>query len=523
MRRIEAAEEHRAKVGLLLQELHAGEVNGGFTVIDPDADHAERVAQTLAACEAGSGWIWQAALPTDREHGRRGHAELLVRVDSGYLPIIVVNHRISNPAKSGGAKNGGENTRKAAFTSPLWGWHPANDITRTAKPPRRDIRRLAHLTMMLRDLGVGAGRNGADPELLGGIIGLDADCIVVCRSGDELADYTELFDRRRLIAGQIITTEPRRIGECRGCQWWSRCEPELRERHDVSLVAPGDRGLMLVDIGITTVDQLAAYTGPPPLTWPGSSPFGDTVATAAAWLAGVPAVRRREQPTVARADIEVDVDMESYGERGAYLWGTLLTDRTDPAREVVYRPFVTWDPLPSDDEARSFAEFWAWLGAEREAARQAGKTFAAYCYSEQAENRWLRGSAQRFAGSPGIPTAKEVESFIASPEWVDIFAAVSDNFICPEGRGLKVIAPLAGFHWQDAEAGGEASMEWYRAAVGLEGTPLDESQRARLLQYNADDVWATKVLREWIDDGAAEQLPLVDEVLAPYRSGPSAG
>ena len=53
------------------------------------------------------------------------------------------------------------------------------------------------------------------------------------------------------------------------------------------------------------------------------------------------------------------------------------------------------------------------------------------------------------------------------------------------------MAPSAGFAWHDPEAGGENSMRWYRAAVGLDGDEPDLAQRERLLVYNADDVRAT--------------------------------
>jgi predicted RecB family nuclease len=79
-----------------------------------------------------------------------------------------------------------------------------------------------------------------------------------------------------------------------------------------------------------------------------------------------------------------------------------------------------------------------------------------------------------------------------------MFQAVSEQFICPNGKGLKKIAPVAGFSWRDPEASGEASMSWYRLAVGFDGGEIDLSQRTRLLEYNEDDVRATRALRDWM-------------------------
>ncbi len=102
-----------------------------------------------------------------------------------------------------------------------------------------------------------------------------------------------------------------------------------------------------------------------------------------------------------------------------------------------------------------------------------------------------------------------MQQFVDGPQWVDMFQAVSEQFICPNGKGLKKIAPVAGFHWRDAEAGGEASMAWYRLAVAYEGGDPDLSQRTRILEYNEDDVQATKVLRDWMTDRADAEVPAI--------------
>ena len=108
----------------------------------------------------------------------------------------------------------------------------------------------------------------------------------------------------------------------------------------MSLVASGNQGQALVAAGITTIDQLARHDGPVPDGWPGSARFDDAIVNAVAWLGDIPLVRRVDRPEVSRADVEIDVDMESFGEDGAYLWGTLLTDNTDPDRPVIYLSLI---------------------------------------------------------------------------------------------------------------------------------------------------------------------------------------
>jgi predicted RecB family nuclease len=431
----------------------------------------------------------------------------------------VVRHRVTDPGEG-------------AVTSPLLRPSPARafpDRTRRIRSQPRDLLRLAHLHRMLRAAGWAPPRGTRHADH-GGVIGMDADVVVWhdLRSGhwpggrSTLTEYDVRFADRTDVAraaasGAPALAGPSRVTECRHCSWWPTCEAALVAAEDVSLVVRGETAVALREAGVSTVAALAALDPlvEPPVLLPGV-PFGDVVALARAWRRGLSVVRRVPGVPVLRADVEVDVDMESFGESGAYLWGALLRHPHGalPGDEPDgYRAFATWEPVPTADEARSFAEFWGWFSRVRARAAATGRTFAAYCYNEQAENRWLLGSARRFAGMPGIPPLAEVEAFIADPCWVDLFAVVSEWFLCAHGKGLKRIAPAAGFAWHDAEASGENSMRWYRDAVGMDGAPPDPEQRRRLLEYNADDVAATQTLREWMTGPAIEEVPLAADLL----------
>ncbi|WP_082876306.1 TM0106 family RecB-like putative nuclease [Nocardia pseudobrasiliensis] len=480
--RREAAAAHRERV----RDTLVAAAPQQWVIIDPTRSAAERAEATMRACAEGVARIWGALLPQEPDTGRRGGAEILLRDDDrgGYIPVIVVNHKVTDPRQPDPADF-------HPLTSDLYRWRPRSDRHVRIRTQPRDQQRLAHLYRMLQRHGM------ASPALVGGAIGYHFDRILVHDLGPLLDDYDRRYaDRIAVVRGELPTV-PSKVPECRQCPWWSRsatpeapsCERWLVEHRDISLVAPGSRAELLRRHGVETVEDLAGWTGDDPDDWQ-YEPFAETVVTARAWISGAPLVRRVERVRVQRADVEVDVDLESFQEFGAYLWGTLL--------DGVYRPFVSWDPLPTTDEARSFAEFWTWLMNVRAEAAAAGKTFAAYCYSRTAEDKWLYESARRFAGMPGIPTESEIRDFVDGPQWVDMFQAVSEQFICPGGKGLKKIAPVAGFSWRDPEAGGEASMSWYREAVGYDGE-IDLTQRTRLLEYNEDDVRATKVLRDWMD------------------------
>lgn len=515
-RRADAA-AHRAEVASLLAEA-AGDA---WHAVPPLAPMTQRRAATAAAVAAGAPLIWGGVLPAGagvdgHGAGRRGDAELLVRLPGGgYVPVLVVRHRVTDPGSG-------------AYTTPLPVVAPHRagpDAQRRVRSHARDLLRLAHVHRMLGAVGWACELG---PAQLGGVIGLDADVVVWHDltaqhwPGERttLAEYDARFADRAAVAlaaatGGPALAVPSRVNECRHCPWWPTCEPELSRAADVSLVARGETAVALRGLGVHTVHQLAALDlATPPASLAGA-PWPELVVLARAWLRGLPLVRRVPRVPVRRADVEVDVDMESFGESGAYLWGALLAHpggRRAGDEPDGYRAFVTWDPLPTVDEARSFAEFWSWLSGVRCRAAASGRTFAAYCYNAEAENRWLLGSAQRFAGQPGVPTAAEVERFIGAPEWVDMFVLVDESFHCAHGKGLKAVAPVAGFAWRDAEAGGENSMRWYRDAVGMDGAPVDRTQRERLLAYNADDVAATQVLRKWMCSPAVEAVPVATEL-----------
>ena len=507
-RRADAA-AHRAEIGARLAEL----VGEGWVAVPPGRSTAREQA-TSEAIAAGARYIWNASLPLDVAGGRWGDVDLLVRADGGgYRPLIVVRHRVTDPGAG-------------ALTSPLGRPRAelaALDPSRRARSQARDQLRLAHLTRMLQAVGL-----AADGPAFGGVIGLDADAVLWHDLSapnwpggrGTLDEYDARFADRLAVAtaaasGGPALAEPSRITECRRCPWWPTCAEVLTTRQDVSLVLRGEDAIGLRAAGVGTVTELAALdpAAEPPVTLHGM-PFADAVALARAWLRGLPLVRRLSEVKVPRADVELDVDMESFGESGAYLWGCLLSTPSgmDIGHAPGYRAFATWQPLPTDDEARSFAEFWGWLREVRARCAERGLSFAAYCYNEQAENRWLLASADRFAGRPGIPSRDEIISFISSEGWIDLFAVVSEWFLCARGKGLKRIAPVAGFAWHDPEASGENSMRWYRAAVGMDGDPPEPSQRERLLRYNSDDVHATQALREWMCSPRLAEVPLAAQL-----------
>ena len=500
---------------------------------------------------------------------------LLLDTDGGYLPVLIRGHRTTDPGSGAELTGLGVLESWAAASEQPWERRPQNgsrelsasssahrlaenefgapvanggtaswavarrlpierSTTKRARAHYGDALALAHVYRLLQSLGLASHRT------LGGIIGFggpsmepdwsDGDVLVWHRldasangSGRTvLEDYDERFaDRLRVATAAAerrpALAHPSRISECRLCPWWPVCGPELEAAHDVSLLVAGSDVEILRDAGAATYDDVAqmseAEIAALPLT---GIPAGEARIRARAMGAGVPLVRRGIVDPV-RADVELDVDMESYLDDGAYLWGTYLSGAPVPGFAAGYRPFVTWERLDSDAAATNFVNFWEYLSAIRAACVRAGRTFAAYCYSRHAEERWLYGTPARFPDHTGMPTRQEVATFCASEQWVDLYREIKRLFVVPGSLRLKAIAPVAGFAWRDPEPGGENSMAWYRIATGRDGASHDDidAHRDRILRYNEDDVLATLRLRQWMSE-QSDAMPTVAQLDARF-------
>ncbi len=234
---------------------------------------------------------------------------------------------------------------------------------------------------------------------------------------------------------------------------------------------------------------------------------------------GLPHIPRGEVvPAVPRADVEIDVDMENSDV--VYLWGTNTTvrewARVPASVGVGYRPFHTLAG-GHPDEARAFAAFWEWMHTVIDECSTLGTSVRFYCYTD-AENTRMHEIVGRWPDHPGLPSHEEIDAFCLTDHWVDLKDNV-DSLIWPtDTLSLKKVAPLAGFSWRDADAGGDNSILWYEIVVTTDDDGQRREMSEKLLRYNEDDVLATKVLREWLDDGLNGRGPKFSSVEELDRS-----
>lgn len=262
--------------------------------------------------------------------------------------------------------------------------------------------------------------------------------------------------------------------------------------------------VVLAEHGITTAADLRALD--PVVVSLADQPIrrlAEAVQGARAQATGRPQLRHGvAELVVPTADVEIDIDMESALDGAAYLWGAWV--------DGTYHAFKSWDAPTTDVEADVFVSFWDWLTAQRQEAAAQGRSVAIYCWFKGAESGALRRGATAAAavlGREGAPA--EVEEFLASPDFVDLYEVFITQLLTGGSAGLKTVATLAGFRWRDADPNGADSMAWHASAVDDPDPRRQDRARDRLLAYNEDDVRATAAVRRWLrtDLGASRAAP----------------
>lgn len=527
-RRRRSAAEHRERVIDRLTLLHR------------DAAEPTSVEETSQLMREGCELIVRPRLARDEAAQRSASVHLLVRVGRdeerfAYSPILIKNHEVVEVASTRRTLEGSLERLRPSEAEYVDGYG-----TRSALPMTRSGLALAQATRVLEALG------HVDPAARVGVVDRQArlwwfELATASYPRFNLAAYDRLYRERLdvLLAHEewvqhdgAFPTAPYWHRDCPECPFREYCEEQLEKLDDVSLVrfTSFSQQLLMREHGVETRAQLARLDPalarrarstvlnplephrPEEVLGHSIDKLDDLIYRARAFERGT-SLRVVEASAVGcpTADIEVDVDMESY-EDATYLWGASISvNQPTPGIDEGYYAFVDWGELHHDAEARNFRDFWTWLSGIRELCAQQGRTFAAYCFWAQAEDGAMNRAVD--PPQPDGPTAVDLFDFRSTTPsaWIDMHEEVKRQIQTEGPFGLKQLAVAAGFHWRDPNPSGEASMLWYEVAR-RDDSPGAVASRERIMAYNEDDCRATKALRDWLN-GPARLLAHRDDPL----------
>ena len=486
-------------------------------------DYKERTEATIRAIERGDVIIVGAALPSSE--GRSGAPDILVKGPSKsdgtstYFPVDIKNHKPLDGAKK-----------------------PTNQIVSSLKDFRKDQISeieigpgtpnsddsliLSHYWRLLESLGY-----NPDGEPFGAIIGSDKQ--LVWRSlVAPLLDYDKEFQLRLSALLALIGQKPPHTkpiwnpGWCDQCHWREHCREKLLAEQHVSLIkgVSYSRAMNLesmkpkpirtwADLANTSASDLNIKGWPKPQL---------EIDHARARLSGSSfpfTPRSTDDVSVPRADVEIDFDMESIGKSEAnnqpacvYLWGTLTTIRSDKVWQLLHNPTEGFRGFSifeqNETESDALASFWAWAQDWIAKSREHDFSLKFYCYSGTAEHTAMKNVSKRSSGRARVPSIDEIEEFKQSEYWLDIRDYVKKLIWSTENQQLKTVGKIAGAKWEEG-ANGALSIVWFDTWNRSTDSTERESLKNQLLKYNTNDVEATLILRNWINDGLASIPPTI--------------
>ena len=193
--------------------------------------------------------------------------------------------------------------------------------------------------------------------------------------------------------GGAFPTAPYWHRDCPDCPFREHCEEQLEKLDDVSLVrfTSFSQQLLMREHGVETRAQLARLDPararrarskvlnplephePEEVLGRTIDKLDDLIYRARAFERGTSLrVVDSDEVGCPTADVEVDVDMESYDD-ATYLWGAYVSSvqPTDGVR-AGYHAFVEWGELTRESEAKNFREFWAVARGGSPTLRRAG-------------------------------------------------------------------------------------------------------------------------------------------------------
>jgi uncharacterized protein len=263
---------------------------------------------------------------------------------------------------------------------------------------------------------------------------------------------------------------------CKQSPWFSECRRESHACNELSLLNRvwNEEVIRLEKSGLRTIDVLAAKSVHdlaricPDLNLGRLEMLRDQ------------ALAIRDQHHIVRAaaafpggEVEIFFDIESDPLRDFdYLFGALVVEHG----KQTYHPFLAERP---GDEGKMWAEFVAFVESHLDAS--------IYHYG------WFESEVvNRFAAKYGCsPIAKEA----LEGNMIDLLEVIRRTVIFPlTFYSLKDIGAYIGFKWRSDDASGANSVLWFEEWLAKKNRKLLD----KILEYNEDDVRATREVKEWL-------------------------
>ena len=307
------------------------------------------------------------------------------------------------------------------------------------------------------------------------------------REGRSLAGIVgDLVKRARDIRDGGGDARPALSSQCGLCVWRTPCRTRLTEMDDLTLVPGLGRSVRtamepvaatVAALAEVDVDCVSIGGGRTMVKGVGTGRLA-TFRERARMLVGSAPPFAIEPLGLARRDVEFHLDLETdpTSDDFCYLHGIWRRRRVDGRDVGDYVHFLASDPA---EEEVVFAAAVDFLSSDEDALIT---TFSAF------ERTTYRRLAARY---PAVG-AERVEALFAPGRCVDLyFDVVLPKTHWPlNSLGLKAVAKFLGFDWDDADAGGAASIQWFVDWTRTRDPKLLE----RILKYNRNDCIASMVV-----------------------------
>lgn len=299
----------------------------------------------------------------------------------------------------------------------------------------------------------------------------------------QLAQFTEVYlqtlpEIKALVAG-TNSDAPALVSACEQCQWWGRCEKVLVERDDVTLLPGMGRSIKtkLSAAGVRSFRDIPGFDfGLVKIKGIGEKTIDKLVRAANVAISGKLEVLSR--PSLPDPPLKIFFDFEDDPTQElVYLCGLLA----EPGiRGLGYHGFACID---EGGEARLWADF------QKLCVEIRNQDYAVFHYSP-----YERTKLNQLEEKYGASEKDALDAF--RDRMVDLLSVAKESVVVPaRGYGLKKIAPVVGYQYQIADAGGAQAIVWFQE---YQKDPDNRELLARILQYNQEDCLALKAVYEWL-------------------------